>query len=243
MCSFWITCQNNGTCNYNITLNVYSCQCIGNFYGPNCQYQTLNSTTFINSTILTQELGVSLMNLIGVPLNSQATKIYQASLHGFAAAQFHSKVDGKLGTLSIIKSTNGNIFGGFTKLSWSAAQGAGYYDDPSAYLISLTNNQNFSCKLNALPPYSKNIYTGPYGPTFGQFPYHPFIISDNSNVNFNSYSEMGPMYQIPLNYTNGSTAANSFLAGSRNFQTFEIEVYTSNTFDFICLNKNFIFEL
>jgi len=38
----------------------------------------LNSTTFINSTILTQELGVSLMNLIGVPLNSVATKIYQA---------------------------------------------------------------------------------------------------------------------------------------------------------------------
>jgi len=108
----------------------------------------LNSTTFINSTILTQELGVSLMNLIGVPLNSQATKIYQASLHGFAAAQFHSKVDGKLGSLSIIKSTNGNIFGGFTKLSWGSSQGGAYYNDPSSFIFSLTNQKNFPCKLN-----------------------------------------------------------------------------------------------
>jgi len=157
VCNLWITCQNNGTCNYNITLNVYSCQCIGNFYGPNCQYQTLNSTTFINSTILTQELGVSLMNLIGVPLNSQATKIYQASLHGFAAAQFHSKVDGKLGTLSIIKSTNGNIFGGFTKLSWGLSQDGVFYNDPSSFIFSLTNQKNFPCKLNTETPESLNF--------------------------------------------------------------------------------------
>jgi hypothetical protein len=107
------------------------------------------------------------MNLIGVPLNSVATKIYQASVHGFSASQFHSKVDGKLGTLSIIKSTNGNIFGGFTKLNWGLSQGGAYYNDPSAYLFSLTNNQNFSCKLNALPPYSQNIYSGLAGPHFG----------------------------------------------------------------------------
>jgi hypothetical protein len=229
VCSFWITCQNNGTCNYNITLNVYSCQCIDTFYGPNCQYRTLNSTTFINSTILTQELGVSLMNLIGVPLNSVATKIYQASVHGFSASQFHSKVDGKLGTLSIIKSTNGNIFGGFTMLSWGLPSKG--YNDPNAYLFSLINPKSFPLKLNqkiSNDPYS--IIASPlYGPLFGSG--HDLIISDNPNSNLNSYFTPGSSYLLPLNYTQATTSSNSFLAGTQFFQTMEIEVYTSNTFD------------
>ncbi len=223
MCSIWLTCQNNGTSNYNITLNVCSCQCIETFYGPNCQYRTLNSTTFINSTILTQELGVSLMNLIGVPLNSVATKIYQASVHGFSASQFHSKVDGKLGTLSIIKSTNGNIFGGFTMLSWGLPTNS--YNDPKAFLFSLINPQKHPYKLNQI---NKNDYISinvwpPYGPIFGAG--RDLFISENSNSNFNSYSSPGYSYQLPLNITKGTTASYSFLDGTQFFQTVEIACF------------------
>jgi hypothetical protein len=141
-----ISCQNNGICNFNSTSKVYSCQCINNFYGSNCQYQPLNSTAFINSTILTQEKGNSLLNLIGVPLNSSMTKIYQATIDGFGASNFHSKVDGINGTLIVIKSSNGNIFGGFTNVFWNTAQNGTL--DHSAYIFSLINQQNFSCKLN-----------------------------------------------------------------------------------------------
>ncbi len=110
MCAFNIICQNNGICNFNRTSNVYSCQCVNNYYGNNCQFQylPLNSTTFINSTILSQENGISLMTLIKVPFFSRATRVYQASKDGFGASNFHSKVDGVLGTLTVIKSTNGN---------------------------------------------------------------------------------------------------------------------------------------
>ena len=112
-----ITCQNNGVGILNSITKVYTCQCVDNYYGQNCQYQPLNSTTFINSTILTQELGVSLMNLIGVPLNSAATKVYQGTRDGFFASNFHSKVVGINGTLTVIKSTTGNVFGGFTLIN------------------------------------------------------------------------------------------------------------------------------
>jgi hypothetical protein len=47
--------------------------------------------------------------------------IYRASQDGFEAANFHSKCDNKPNTLVIIKSENGNIFGGYTdKMFWFA---------------------------------------------------------------------------------------------------------------------------
>jgi len=166
------------------------------------------------------------MNLIGVPLNSVATKIYQASVHGFSASQFHSKVDGKLGTLSIIKSTNGNIFGGFTKLNWGLSEGGAFYKDPSAYIFSLINTQNFSLIINPISTNSLTIYSGiSKGPYFGAC---DFQIYDMSNSNNLSYSNLGTSFVAPFNYTVNSVAANSFLAGTQYFQTVEVEVYTSN---------------
>jgi len=80
-----------------------------------------------------------------------------------------------------------------------------------------------------LPPYSQNIYSGLAGPHFGAT--DDLKIADNSNINFNSLSQLGNKYQAPFNYSSGSTNANSFLAGTQYFQTVEVEVYTSNTFD------------
>jgi hypothetical protein len=49
---------------------------------------------------------------------------------------FHSKCDDKPNTLIIIKSINGNIFGGYTEQSWS---GKGYRFDPNSFIFSLNN--------------------------------------------------------------------------------------------------------
>jgi hypothetical protein len=67
------------------------------------------------------------------------------------------------------------------------------------------------------------IYCNPsYGPTFGRG--HDFQICSNSNRYTDSYSSLGSAYQHP-NYQYESKKANSFLAGSYNFSTSEIEVY------------------
>ena len=77
----------------------------------------MNSTTFKNSTILTQEQSIQLVKLLNFP-SPNFTLIYQASRDGFREFDFHSKVDGIVNTLTVIKTTNGNIFGGFTSADW-----------------------------------------------------------------------------------------------------------------------------
>jgi hypothetical protein len=156
------------------------------------------------------------------------TKIYQATLDGFDASNFHSKVDGIKGTLTIIKSSNGNIFGGFTRVNWGSSPTA-FYSDPSVYIFSLVNQQNFSCKIfsnNSTSSIYSNYASPTYGPTFGVG--HDFYICNQSNSNSSSYSNLGHTFTAPLGYAYGSTAAKNFLAGSYNFLTTEIEVYTSN---------------
>ena len=60
------------------------------------------------------------------------------------------------------------------------------------------------------------------GPTFGTTDIH---ICGYSNVMNSSYSDISNIYKHPQ-YAKGSNEAKSFLAGSCNFQTSEIEVYT-----------------
>ena len=74
--------------------------------------------------------------------------LYRGSRDGFGADMFHAKCDGKLKTLTIVKSTNGNIFGGYTAVAWD--QSWSYKHDPNAFLFSLVNkdNQPFKFKYN-----------------------------------------------------------------------------------------------
>jgi len=167
------------------------------------------------------------MNLIGIPLNTTLTKLYTASINGFGATNFHSNSNGFYGTLTIIKTLNNNVFGGFTKTNWNGSNT--YQSDSDAFLFSLINQYNYPVKLNLKNPvglYSSNaVYasTG-YGPTFGNG--NDLYIADQSYLNLNSRSQLGSAYQLPFsNMTYGSTAAQSFLAGSYNFQPIEIEIY------------------
>jgi hypothetical protein len=61
-----------------------------------------------------------------------------------------------------------------------------------------------------------------YGPTFGGG--HDLHICTNSNTSNGSYSNLGISYKHPY-YARGSNEAQSFLAGSCNFLTTEIEVF------------------
>jgi len=153
--------------------------------------------------------------------------IYRASQDGFESKSFHAKCDDKPNTLVMIKSTNGNVFGGFTGESWgvfsifsSDSFGIGFGFD--SFIYSLVNKMNKPIKIE----WSKNkkIDSNPnYGPTFGSG--HDFYIADKSNTNTSSSSNLGSSYIHP-DYAYGSNEARSFLAGSYNFQVSDIEVYT-----------------
>ena len=53
---------------------------------------------------------------------------------------FHSKCDIKPNTLVIVKSANGNIFGGYTEKDW--AHTGNYKKDDYAFIFSLVNKDN-----------------------------------------------------------------------------------------------------
>lgn len=65
--------------------------------------------------------------------------MYRASRDGFSADDFHTKCDGFLNTLTVIKTTNGNVLGGFTEY------GINVYD-PNAFIFSLINEENLKIR-------------------------------------------------------------------------------------------------
>ena len=149
--------------------------------------------------------------------------IYKASQDGFSDTHFHSKCDNKGGTITVIKSTNGNIFGGYCPLPWST--NGSYQYDKDSFIFSLKNSKNKFFKFPSTTTYGQSsIYCcSGYGPTFGGG--HDIYIYDRSNTNTSNYSNLGHSYKPPNNFTYGTTQANSYLAGSYNFKVSEIEVF------------------
>lgn len=148
--------------------------------------------------------------------------IYRASKDGFGANDFHSKCNDKENTLVIIKSTNGNVFGGYTEQNWN-----GYESkcDLNAFIFSFINNNtdnNKPIKIKSNLLDNQSIIGDPrYGPIFG----HDIVICNNSNQIKSSYSDLGKSYKHP-NYVYSTHEARSFLAGSYSYLTSEIEVYS-----------------
>ena len=73
----------------------------------------------------------------------------------------------------------------------------------------MVNNDNTPIKMKINQNLQNAIYCAPsYGPTFGGG--HDFYISPSSNVNINSYSNLGHTYVHP-NYRNGTNEAKNFI--------------------------------
>jgi hypothetical protein len=52
----------------------------------------------------------------------QFSLLWRGSRDGFRARNFHSRCDGHANTLTLIKDTEGNIFGGFTPVEWESRE-------------------------------------------------------------------------------------------------------------------------
>ena len=76
--------------------------------------------------------------------------------------------------------------------------------------------------LKCTVPSTAIVANSGYGPVFGD---HDICIFNNSNTNNKNFSNLGHTFKHP-NFAYGSNEAKSFLAGSCNFLTNEIEVYT-----------------
>ena len=144
--------------------------------------------------------------------------IYRGTRDGFQASTFHSLCDNKGATISVIKTTQGYIFGGYANVGWT---GSGQYvQSASGFLFAFVSHALGSQSFRAFPTKSNShaFYHNPsYLVTFGSG--HDLLIADQSNTNSNSSSIWGNAYDLP------SGKNGHWLNGQRNFQTVEMEVF------------------
>ena len=79
-------------------------------------------------------------------------------------------------TVTVIKNTNGFIFGGFTSIPWSSSRA--YKADSTAFLFSLTNPGNTPLKLKVNFPENAVCHFSNYRPTFGVYDLHVSSLSN-----------------------------------------------------------------
>ncbi|EFA75352.1 hypothetical protein PPL_11429 [Heterostelium album PN500] len=144
--------------------------------------------------------------------------IYKGTKDGFESANFHTKCNGKGATLTVVKSSDGNVFGGYNSQSWNS-NGA-YCGDNKCFIYTMVNKNNIVPTKYAPIGNNTNIVYGNngYGPTFGSG--HDLYISNQCNVNQQSYQN------FPHCYADTTGKAKATFATTYNFTVSEIEVFT-----------------
>ena len=146
--------------------------------------------------------------------------LYHGSRDGFRAYDFHSRCDNKPNTLTIVKSTSGNIFGGFTTAEWKSPVTGSRVYGKNAFIFSLVNKDNKPLLFEQTKNNSICLNAN-FGPMFGGG--HDFVIHNSSNTHTKN-SNLGITYNHP-EYPCGSEKAKTILIGSSYFQVQEIEVF------------------
>jgi len=174
----------------------------------------------IDSAILSADQVISFLALTGFDKKSFSL-LWRGSRDGFDATAFHRLCDGKANTITVIKNTNGFIFGGFTSIPWHSSDGV-CQADSKAFLFSLTNSSNTPLKLKVKSKDHAVYHHSSGGPIFGGF--CDLFVSSISNTNRQSYMNSSA-YEFP-NGKSGSEGGKFIVGGSDNkFQSVEIELF------------------
>ena len=119
--------------------------------------------------------------------------LFVASKDGDAASKFHSACDKKGPTIVIVETTTGNVFGGYTDLSWGTSSGA-YVKSSNTFLFRLRpSTKRYDIKAGKE---GNAMYTNSgYGPTFGGG--HDLYIVSSALSSTSSYTNGGHSYVFP----------------------------------------------
>jgi len=116
--------------------------------------------------------------------------LFDTSKDGDSASTFHSLCDGEGPTVTIVETTLGVVFGGFTVQSWSSGNGA-WSTDTNAFVFVLRPSpfRKFRVSSSTTAIYRHSSY----GPQFGNI---AFRIYHNCQDNADSYVGSGSYYSI-----------------------------------------------
>jgi len=142
------------------------------------------------------------------------TLLYRGSRDGYSYQNFIDKVgSGKL-TLTLIEATTNKRFGGFTDQDWTHI--GDYRSSSKSFIFSISDREKYPIKQSDQS--HAIVASSSYLPTFGNSA-HDIHLVPNGNANQSSSSNLGTTYDIK-----GKASGNS-LAGTKNFQIKEVEVY------------------
>lgn len=159
---------------------------------------------------------------------------YRASVHGFGARPFHKRCDDKGATVTVARSEDGYLFGGYNGRSWAP------WDDPQSggskpeaksapFIFSLTNPwegvgpmrlmhrsglEATTCNINFGP-----VWGGAQGSDLKIFGY------PTGSSKF-AKSALGTVYEVPP--ASSLYSPSTFLAGKDHFPIVEVEVFVVN---------------
>ena len=150
------------------------------------------------------------------------TLLYRASRDGWNSSDFHAKCDNKGETLTLVKCTDGYVFGGYASVSWKSGSGSSQ-SAPGSFLFSLHGpSREGPVKLHLKDPNdgcAMQCHIS-YGPTFGRKE-PDFHLSSNANNCTRSHTSLGNTYHLP-----DGQSPETFFTGQRNFQAAEVEVFS-----------------
>ncbi len=158
-----------------------------------------------------------------MPSDSKLELVYNSAIDGANSKRFHDKCDFIPNTLTVIKTIDDYVFGGYTSQTWSGENISKL--DASAFVFSLINKENTPFKIQCEAGMEAIRCYPKYGPVFGACDICIFEKRKDLNGYVNR-SNLGKCYK-PYLFQNESQRdeLRSLLAGKKEFQIKEIEVF------------------
>ena len=173
------------------------------------KYITLKfSDRIIGCKLLTIKQDMDFFKLLTTKLPSirRFNFLFRSSDHKYSAEKFHEHCDNKGGTMIIIKSNWGNIFGGYTSKSWKQPQYDYYKRDENAFLFLIKSDDESTqnkCPLLFGIREDEHRYgircMDNCGPAFGRG--YDLYISDNCDKKVDNISDVGKVKLWNFNYS------------------------------------------
>ena len=172
---------------------------------------------FTNKILKSKEEVNQLLNWINQNERYRVKLLYNASLEENTNKDFHKYCDGKGATITLVESSKGKRFGGYTRISWNNNI-KNWMNDSDAFLFSFDKNK----KYKVVKPEYAIFGRDDYGPHFGYgndfTPGHP-----NGSKFF-----IGGSHPSNPGGTKTFEADKNELSGEDNFQIVSMEVYQVN---------------
>jgi hypothetical protein len=148
--------------------------------------------------------------------------LWRGSRDGFSAQEFHRHCDRAAPTLTLVRDTNGNIFGGFAVPQWESPRSSRTKPDPTSgsFLFTLRNPHHLEAQTFKLIPGRESSAITVFSQACSCFGEDDLVLSDGCNTNPSHSHGLGSTYANPT-----SIPGPFVFAGADTFLVDEIEVF------------------